>query len=207
MPPLVVEGVRQSFADKEGLALVCSDPRIDLRRPLSRTEPIGTPDFARAIGVTFDVMSVYRHPTRADLIIAVYRHQVDACAEAGPAHLATSPTPHALRVRVGLQVRQDPLPGTVALPAPEQVIHPTPGAVPLRHVSPRYTVPNPAGQQVWSRALARHEQLAAACRTLSMHPSSATTQAATAAYEEAFDSTDAIINWLAETGAIRRKSS
>ncbi|MET7790063.1 M48 family metalloprotease [Streptomyces sp900116325] len=70
-----------------------------------------------------------------------------------------------------------------------------------------FTVPNPAGQQVWSRALARHEQLAAACRTLSMHPSSATTQAATAAYEEAFDSTDAIINWLAETGAIRRKSS
>jgi AcrR family transcriptional regulator len=40
--------------------------------------------------------TIYRHfPTRADLIIAVYRHQVDACAEAGPALLATSPTPHA----------------------------------------------------------------------------------------------------------------
>ncbi|MDX3771664.1 hypothetical protein PV683_39200, partial [Streptomyces sp. AK08-01B] len=65
---------------------------------------MGTPDFARAIGVTFDVKSVYRHPTRADLVIAVYRHQVDACAEAGPALLATSPTPHALRVRVGLQL-------------------------------------------------------------------------------------------------------
>ena len=37
----------------------------------------------------------YRHfPTRADLIIAVYRHQVDACAEAGPALLASSGTPH-----------------------------------------------------------------------------------------------------------------
>jgi AcrR family transcriptional regulator len=39
--------------------------------------------------------TIYRHfPTRADLIIAVYRHQVDACAEAGPALLAGS-TPHA----------------------------------------------------------------------------------------------------------------
>jgi AcrR family transcriptional regulator len=32
--------------------------------------------------------TVYRHfPTRADLVIAVYRHQVDACADAGPALL------------------------------------------------------------------------------------------------------------------------
>lgn len=39
--------------------------------------------------------TIYRHfPTRADLIIAVYRHQVEACAEAGPALLATSATPH-----------------------------------------------------------------------------------------------------------------
>ncbi|WP_393087295.1 TetR/AcrR family transcriptional regulator [Streptomyces sp. LN704] len=40
--------------------------------------------------------TIYRHfPTRADLIIAVYRHQVEACAEAGPALLASAPTPHA----------------------------------------------------------------------------------------------------------------
>jgi AcrR family transcriptional regulator len=40
--------------------------------------------------------TIYRHfPTRADLIIAVYRHQVEACAEAGPALLAGSSTPHA----------------------------------------------------------------------------------------------------------------
>ncbi len=40
------------------------------------------------------VGTVYRHfPTRADLIVAVYRHQVDACAEAGPTLLATAPTP------------------------------------------------------------------------------------------------------------------
>ncbi|MCH6170332.1 TetR/AcrR family transcriptional regulator [Pseudonocardia alaniniphila] len=40
--------------------------------------------------------TIYRHfPTRADLIIAVYRHQVEACAEAGPALLASSASPHA----------------------------------------------------------------------------------------------------------------
>jgi AcrR family transcriptional regulator len=40
--------------------------------------------------------TIYRHfPTRADLIIAVYRHQVEACAEAGPALLAAGPTPYA----------------------------------------------------------------------------------------------------------------
>ncbi|MEU6124729.1 TetR/AcrR family transcriptional regulator [Streptomyces sp. NPDC047123] len=50
--------------------------------------------------------TIYRHfPTRADLVIAVYRHQVDACAEAGPALLAASPTPHAALGRwVGLFV-------------------------------------------------------------------------------------------------------
>ena len=41
------------------------------------------------------VGTIYRHfPTRADLIVAVYRHQVEACAEAGPALLANSGTPH-----------------------------------------------------------------------------------------------------------------
>jgi AcrR family transcriptional regulator len=38
----------------------------------------------------------YRHfPTRADLIVAVYRHQVDACVDAGPALLRDSDSPHA----------------------------------------------------------------------------------------------------------------
>lgn len=40
--------------------------------------------------------TIYRHfPTRADLIVAVYRHQVESLAEAGPALLADSATPHA----------------------------------------------------------------------------------------------------------------
>jgi AcrR family transcriptional regulator len=44
--------------------------------------------------------TIYRHfPTRADLIIAVYRHQVEACAEAGPALLESSRTPYAALAR------------------------------------------------------------------------------------------------------------
>ncbi|GAA4622468.1 TetR/AcrR family transcriptional regulator [Actinoallomurus vinaceus] len=51
-------------------------------------------DIAAKAGVGMG--TIYRHfPTRADLIIAVYRHQVEALAEAGPGLLATSPTPHA----------------------------------------------------------------------------------------------------------------
>lgn len=51
-------------------------------------------DIAAKAGVGMG--TIYRHfPTRADLIIAVYRHQVEACAEAGPALLASSDTPHA----------------------------------------------------------------------------------------------------------------
>ncbi|WP_128380780.1 TetR/AcrR family transcriptional regulator [Streptomyces cavernae] len=50
-------------------------------------------DIAAKAGVGLG--TIYRHfPTRADLIIAVYRHQVEACAEAGPALLASSATPY-----------------------------------------------------------------------------------------------------------------
>ncbi|MFJ9822273.1 TetR/AcrR family transcriptional regulator [Streptomyces sp. NPDC101151] len=38
--------------------------------------------------------TIYRHfPTRADLVVAVYRHQVEACAEAGPNLLAGAGSP------------------------------------------------------------------------------------------------------------------
>ena len=50
-------------------------------------------DIAAKAGV--GVGTIYRHfPTRADLIVAVYRHQVEACAEAGPALLAGSDPPY-----------------------------------------------------------------------------------------------------------------
>jgi AcrR family transcriptional regulator len=40
--------------------------------------------------------TIYRHfPTRADLVVAVYRHQVEACAEAGPSLLAGADSPFA----------------------------------------------------------------------------------------------------------------
>jgi AcrR family transcriptional regulator len=55
-------------------------------------------DIAVKAGV--GVGTIYRHfPTRADLIVAVYRHQVEACAEAGPVLLANSSTPHAALAR------------------------------------------------------------------------------------------------------------
>ncbi len=51
-------------------------------------------DIAAKAGVGMG--TIYRHfPTRADLVVAVYRHQVEACAEAGPALLATSESPFA----------------------------------------------------------------------------------------------------------------
>ena len=51
-------------------------------------------DIAAEAGV--GVGTIYRHfPTRADLIVAVYRHQVEACAEAGPELLASSDSPYA----------------------------------------------------------------------------------------------------------------
>ncbi|MFD4263762.1 TetR/AcrR family transcriptional regulator [Streptomyces sp. NPDC058534] len=55
-------------------------------------------DIAAEAGV--GTATIYRHfPTRADLIIGVYRHQVEACAEAGPALLANAPTPYTALAR------------------------------------------------------------------------------------------------------------
>ena len=55
-------------------------------------------DIATRAGV--GVGTIYRHfPTRADLVVAVYRHQVEACAEAGPALLAEADSPYAALTR------------------------------------------------------------------------------------------------------------
>ena len=55
-------------------------------------------DIAARAGV--GVGTIYRHfPTRADLIVAVYRHQIEACAEAGPVLLAERDRPHRALVR------------------------------------------------------------------------------------------------------------
>jgi len=61
-------------------------------------------DIAAKAGVGMG--TIYRHfPTRADLVVAVYRHQVDACAQAAPVLLAQGGSPHdALRQWVDLFV-------------------------------------------------------------------------------------------------------
>ncbi|MEY9943010.1 TetR/AcrR family transcriptional regulator [Kitasatospora sp. GAS1066B] len=51
-------------------------------------------EIAASAGV--GVGTIYRHfPTRADLVVAVYRHQVEACAEVGPTLLAGADSPFA----------------------------------------------------------------------------------------------------------------
>src|SRR5689334_19618192 len=55
-------------------------------------------DIATKAGVR--VGPIYRHfPTRADLVVAVYRHQVEACAQVGPVLLAGNDSPHAALAR------------------------------------------------------------------------------------------------------------
>jgi AcrR family transcriptional regulator len=55
-------------------------------------------DIAARAGV--GVGTIYRHfPTRADLVVAVYRHQVEACAQAAPALLAEAGSPYTALVR------------------------------------------------------------------------------------------------------------
>ena len=69
---------------------------LDAATALFVTSGVEVPvrDIAAKAGV--GTGTIYRHfSTRAELIIAVYRHQVEACAEAGPALLAESVTPYA----------------------------------------------------------------------------------------------------------------
>jgi AcrR family transcriptional regulator len=76
----------QTLLDAAAAAFIASGVHVPVR------------DIAGKAGV--GVGTVYRHfPTRADLIVAVYRHQVEACVEAGPALLANSGTPHAALAR------------------------------------------------------------------------------------------------------------
>ena len=76
----------QTLLDAAAAAFIASGVDVPVR------------DIAAKAGV--GVGTIYRHfPTRSDLIVAVYRHQVEACAQAGPALLANSSTPHAALAR------------------------------------------------------------------------------------------------------------
>jgi len=69
---------------------------LDAAAALFVTSGVNVPvrDIAAKAGV--GTGTIYRHfPTRADLIIAVFRHQLEACAEAGPTLLETSASPYA----------------------------------------------------------------------------------------------------------------
>lgn len=73
---------QQALLDAAAAAFIASGVDVPVR------------EIATSAGV--GVGTIYRHfPTRADLIVAVYRHQVEACAEAGPALLSTHSSPHA----------------------------------------------------------------------------------------------------------------
>ncbi|MFI1617295.1 TetR/AcrR family transcriptional regulator [Streptomyces lydicus] len=90
------EGVGRAARPKRTDARRNEETLLDAAAAVFVTSGVEAPvrDIAAKAGVGMG--TIYRHfPTRADLIIAVYRHQVDACAEAGPTLLATSATPYA----------------------------------------------------------------------------------------------------------------
>ncbi|MGI8331721.1 TetR/AcrR family transcriptional regulator [Actinomadura scrupuli] len=90
------DGAGQAARSKRADARRNEETLLDAAAAIFVTSGVEAPvrDIAAKAGV--GTGTIYRHfPTRADLIIAVYRHQVEACAEAGPALLASSPSPHA----------------------------------------------------------------------------------------------------------------
>ncbi|MEU9831843.1 TetR/AcrR family transcriptional regulator [Streptosporangium sp. NPDC048047] len=90
------EGAGRAARPKRADARRNKETLLDAAAAIFVTSGVEAPvrDIATKAGV--GTATIYRHfPTRADLIIAVYRHQVEALAEAGPALLATGPTPHA----------------------------------------------------------------------------------------------------------------
>lgn len=90
------EGAGRAAPSKRADARRNKETLLDAAAAVFVTSGVDAPvrDIAAKAGVGLG--TIYRHfPTRADLIIAVYRHQVDACAEAGPALLASSASPHA----------------------------------------------------------------------------------------------------------------
>jgi AcrR family transcriptional regulator len=90
------EGRGQSARSKRADARRNKETLLNAAAEVFVTSGVEAPvrDVAARAGV--GVGTIYRHfPTRADLIVAVYRHQVEACAEAGSALLAAGPTPYA----------------------------------------------------------------------------------------------------------------
>jgi AcrR family transcriptional regulator len=90
------EGAGQSAKQKRADAQRNERALLDAAAAVFVTSGVQAPvrDIAAAAGVGMG--TIYRHfPTRADLVVAVYRHQVEACAEAGPVLLSQCSSPHA----------------------------------------------------------------------------------------------------------------
>ncbi len=90
------EGAEQPARRKRADAQRNEQAVLDAAAAVFVTSGVEAPvrDIAAAAGVGMG--TIYRHfPTRADLVVAVYRHQVEACAEAGPVLLANGSSPHA----------------------------------------------------------------------------------------------------------------
>ena len=69
---------------------------LDAAAALFVTSGVDVPVREIALKAGVGMGTIYRHfPTRADLIVAVYRHQVEACALAGPTLLVRCDTPFA----------------------------------------------------------------------------------------------------------------
>lgn len=68
---------------------------LDAAAAIFATSGVEAPIRAIAAEAGVGTATIYRHfPTRAELIVAVYRHQVEALAQAGPDLLAASATPY-----------------------------------------------------------------------------------------------------------------
>ncbi|MEV8036230.1 helix-turn-helix domain-containing protein [Streptomyces sp. NPDC086182] len=86
---------RQTARPRRADARRNQETLLDAAAAVFATSGVEAPvrDIAARAGV--GTATIYRHfPTRADLIVAVYRHQVEACAEAGPVLLRDCASPH-----------------------------------------------------------------------------------------------------------------
>ncbi|MDT0318609.1 TetR/AcrR family transcriptional regulator [Streptomyces millisiae] len=89
-------GVERATRPKRADARRNQEALLDAAAAVFVTSGVDAPVRAIAARAGVGTATIYRHfPTRADLIVAVYRHQVEALAEAGPALLADGPSPYA----------------------------------------------------------------------------------------------------------------
>jgi AcrR family transcriptional regulator len=89
------KGAGQLVRPKRADARRNAETLLDAAAAVFVTSGVEAPirDIAAEAGV--GTATIYRHfPTRADLIIAVYRHQVEGLAAAGPALLENGPSPY-----------------------------------------------------------------------------------------------------------------